>query len=113
MNPLHTSMEAFLTWDFLSRDFYSKVPLSLLQTEWLERITSKRLYDVLLTISLLIILLYAIPSREEKVKAPYVGYSSVWEPTVLLRLRFFRGAQSIVDDGYRKVSLLNTYEAGK
>ena len=38
-----------------------------------------------------------------KVKAPWVGYRSFWEPTFVLRLRFVQGALPIVLDGYNKV----------
>ncbi|PLB40143.1 cytochrome P450 [Aspergillus candidus] len=36
------------------------------------------------------------------VKAPYAGYRSAWEPTLLLRMRFITGARPIIIDGYNK-----------
>lgn len=39
------------------------------------------------------------------VKAPYAGYRSAWEPTLLLRMRFITGARPIIIDGYNKVSI--------
>ena len=37
------------------------------------------------------------------VKAPYAGYRSAWEPTLLLRMRFIASARTIIMDGYSKV----------
>ena len=38
------------------------------------------------------------------VKAPFVGYRSILEPTSLVRLRFSKGALPQITEGYRKVS---------
>jgi hypothetical protein len=38
------------------------------------------------------------------IKAPYAGYRSWFEPTFLVRARFFANAQSIISSGYKKVS---------
>ena len=56
-------------------------------------------------------------SSPPKVDAPIVGYRSVFEPTLLLRLRFLFGARDIIRNGYTKVNsvaltrltLLNEY----
>lgn len=44
-----------------------------------------------------------IPTFDE-VKAPFVGYRSILEPTFLVRLRFSKGALPQIADGYHKVS---------
>jgi len=51
-------------------------------------------------------LLYFISSfsSSPKVDAPIVGYRSVFEPTLLLRLRFLFGAGDIIRNGYTKVN---------
>jgi hypothetical protein len=38
------------------------------------------------------------------IDAPYAGYRSWFEPTFLVRARFFRNAQSVISSGYNKVS---------
>ncbi|MCJ1405110.1 hypothetical protein MMC11_008336 [Xylographa trunciseda] len=40
--------------------------------------------------------------RNEKVKAPVVGYRWFWEPAWLLRMRFITNSFSMIDEGYRK-----------
>ena len=40
--------------------------------------------------------------NDVKVKAPFVGYRSFWEPTFILRFRFCQGAWPIVMEGYNK-----------
>ena len=40
--------------------------------------------------------------NDVKVKAPFVGYRSIWEPTIVLRFRFCQGAWPIVMEGYNK-----------
>lgn len=40
--------------------------------------------------------------HDGRVHAPVVGYRSFWEPTLILRLRFFTGAWPIIMDGYSK-----------
>lgn len=42
---------------------------------------------------------------QPKVKAPCVGYRSAWEPTVWVKLRFFKGAHDIVAEGYNKAMI--------
>lgn len=37
------------------------------------------------------------------IKAPYVGYRSIFEPAFLVRLRFSKGALPQINEGYRKV----------
>lgn len=64
-------------------------------------------YLVLVSVTIACIASVALPAR--KAKAPYVGYRSFLEPTFLVRLRFFQGAQEIVSDGYRKVSSLHNH----
>ena len=40
------------------------------------------------------------------IKAPFVGYSSWLEPAILVRRRFAKGAQEIIDEGYARVSVI-------
>jgi hypothetical protein len=37
------------------------------------------------------------------IKAPYVGYRSIFEPSWLVRLRFSKGALPQINEGYEKV----------
>jgi len=40
---------------------------------------------------------------DNKLKVPFAGYRSVFEPSWLVRLRFSRGAFPMIHEGYRKV----------
>jgi hypothetical protein len=57
---------------------------------------------VLATIA--IICLFSWISAPKDVSAPFVGYRSIWEPTMLVRARFILGAGPIVMNGYKTVS---------
>ena len=39
----------------------------------------------------------------DRVNVPAVGYRSIFEPSLLVRIRFALGALSQIDEGYRKV----------
>lgn len=61
---------------------------------------------ILLLGSILLFVYYiftAIKSGVSGIKAPFVGYGSYWEPTWFLRLRFVRGSEPIIREGYAKV----------
>lgn len=67
--------------------------------------TKATLIYVLVASSLFLILFL---KKDRTIKAPYVGYRSFWEPTVLLRLRFTLGAWPIIMEGYRQVTIFST-----
>ncbi|KAH7389952.1 cytochrome P450 [Pyrenochaeta sp. MPI-SDFR-AT-0127] len=67
-----------------------------------ENAVQSRLILLSTFIVLACLLFNLLSSRKPQVKAPVVGYRSSLEPTWLVRLRFVRGSQSILKDGYYK-----------
>ena len=55
-------------------------------------------------------LFFLVSFTSPKVDAPVVGYRSVFEPTLLLRLRFLFGARDIIRNGYTKVDSCVLYK---
>lgn len=74
----------------------------LLGRGWPAILESKTIWR--LSVAAIAILVYLVfhDRNVEKVKAPYAGYRSFWEPTFWVRLRFINGAWPIIMDGYRK-----------
>jgi hypothetical protein len=44
-------------------------------------------------------------------KAPLIGFKSIFEPPILARTRFFRDGDSLVKEGYAKVSSLEPHNS--
>ena len=74
-----------------------------LQAGW-DPSTESRSFMVLAVVAVLAMLLNASFAPVEKsVEAPFVGYLSSWEATLLLRLRFCTRAFPIVTEGYKRM----------
>ena len=75
----------------------------LLQAGW-DSLTEFRSSIVLTIVAALAMILYtSFAPGEKSAEAPFVGYRSFWEPTLLLRLRFCTRALPIVTEGYMNV----------
>ena len=96
-----------MNWTSLLQDIYHSLSVLAAKTRWWDNSSPTELGSAALAIlcfqALALAFYVRVVYSEEKAVAPYVGYSSGWEPTFWLRLRFFQNAQAIVDDGYRAV----------
>lgn len=97
------------TWTLANVSSEVFMPYSLLHHLTLASvISSVGLKGVLLPLAgtaLLVFLLLPLFQSPARVDAPIVGYRSLLEPTLLLRLRFLFGARDIIREGYAKVNM--------
>ena len=69
----------------------------------IEVLNSHTLTIAVIVIATLLYVARAIQSQPDGVKAPCIGFRSVFEPAWLVRLRYSQQASSWVKDGYAKV----------
>ncbi len=65
--------------------------------------TKSNAYFLTIGVLFAIYLVQGYIKSDNEFKAPFVGYRSVWEPRLVVSLRFANGALSQVTEGYQKV----------
>lgn len=68
-------------------------------------------YPQWLLFAILAISVSSFLKNRPRVKAPYVGYRSWFEPTFLVQMRYFANAKSLITEGFKKVLQLNKHRA--
>ena len=69
---------------------------------WTDLFEKERTFRYIIVVVASSLLISLIINNVNKVKAPYVGYRGLWEPTFWLRIRFMFEARTMVQEGYRK-----------
>ena len=81
----------------------------LLQAGWSSAIEFRSSIAFALITALAMILYSFSAPTKRSAEAPFVGYRSSWEPTLLLRLRFCIGALPILREGYKNVRAFSAH----
>lgn len=60
-------------------------------------------HQIAIAFGIILVARFISQGFRQGVKAPYVGYRSIFEPAFLVRLRFSKGALPQITEGYQKV----------